>query len=522
MKSALAYIRISDDEQSHFSIEGQQRHIMEYCERAGIHLHECFIDNGYSAKDFNRPAWKRLKELLKSQPGQHTYLIVYKYDRMIRNAMEGLSQIAELEKKHQLTIISVCENLGLNPHSPYFKKVRADILVNAEFERDVISHRVRFGMNQAMRNGRYLHQAPFGYTNSRDAEDKPLLVINEAQAKIVQFIYDQYVQLTPQQRILQEARAMGFTHTGKSALTKILRNPIYAGMVRATSFEGQPAELVDAVHEPIVSRSLWWTAQKMLDMQVKVMAPKITSEAMPLRGFLRCENGHVLTGCLSTGKSGQKFPYYKCNQCSQSLSAGKAHADLDQILESLSLLPEESEFLLLMVKDILASARKEYTTKLAAVEKRISACQRTIESIEDKFVRDSISQATYERQMKKYHEQLHYLNMERDTIVPVNDFTDVDIQDAINKIANLPSVYNASTVYEKLDLMAEIFPMGLIRSKNEYRTPTVAPMLAMKATSNVPLKITGIPSTDGIPPSGPQENQIEHFLRFMNRMPMTA
>lgn len=173
MKRAFAYIRISQEDQSNFSLSGQRKMNTEYAEKHGIDIIQTFVDDGYSAKNFNRPQWKQLEAALSANKTTIDYLIVTKYDRLIRNAAEGLAFIEKLEQRWNIKLLSVMENFFIDPHSPYFFKMRADLLVTAEFERRVISDRSKFGTWSAKSQGRFIGPAPFGYLNVRDEGNKP-------------------------------------------------------------------------------------------------------------------------------------------------------------------------------------------------------------------------------------------------------------------------------------------------------------------------------------------------------------
>lgn len=519
MKQALAYIRISDDEQSHFSIEAQHRHIQEYCQRHSITLHQSFTDEGFSAKNFNRPAWIELKSTLDRQRGKFGYLIVYKYDRMIRNAMEGLSQLHELEQKHKLTIISVCENLGLDPHSPYFKKVRADILVNAEFERNVISDRVRTGMNQAYTSGRYLHQAPFGYTNARDEQDKPILSIDPGRSRVVQSIFSDYASGRRMIDIEAMARAAGLATKGKCIIRKILTNPVYAGMVRVTPFRGEPSKLVPGIHEPIVSKELWWAIQSKLESSSKPLAPKVTSEAMPLRGIIKCENGHPFTGCMCAGKSGKKWPYYMCNKCAKkiTISAAKCHSDLHDIIQSISI-SELFDATVKRARQMMDERLRDNSYRIHQLEKTIRDAENVVVATEDKFIRDAISPETYSRQIKRHSETLAAAKSELSSRTMDADHMHELFDQNLHKLADLAAIYEMATIDQKADLIRLIFPQGLIRLKHTYQTPRITSALRLKPTPDAKIEIQENLCTKDSPLGGPWGDEIKPLLQLIQRI----
>ena len=193
MKIAYQYIRISQEDQSNFSLSGQEKMNLDYAAKHNIRVVKTFIDDGYSAKNFDRPQWRQLEKELSKNKNQIDYLIITKYDRLIRNAAEGLAFIEKMEQKWNIKLLSVMENFFIDPHSPFYFKFRADILVNADFERRQISDRSRFGVWAARSQGRFVGKAPLGYDNARDEKDKPIIIINEHQRPVIEQVFDDFL-----------------------------------------------------------------------------------------------------------------------------------------------------------------------------------------------------------------------------------------------------------------------------------------------------------------------------------------
>lgn len=156
MKQAYEYRRISEKEQSNWSLSGQGSTNHDFAARNGIEIVQNFQDDGKSARNFDRPGWKELMEALRRNHRNIDFLIVAKYDRIIRNVAEGLATIERIEQRWGVKVLSVMENISIPVHSPFFFKLRADMLVNAEFERRVISDRSKFGTMQAKAQGRFI------------------------------------------------------------------------------------------------------------------------------------------------------------------------------------------------------------------------------------------------------------------------------------------------------------------------------------------------------------------------------
>lgn len=514
MKTAISYTRISTEDQSHFSIDGQLAQIRTYCQHNGISIAREFIDSGFSAKNFHRPGWQQLKEYLKAERGRIGFLIVFKYDRMIRNAMEGLAQLQELERTYKLTIISVSENLGLSPFSPYFKKVRADILVNAEFERDQISERVRSGMNQANKSGRYLHQAPFGYINSRDEQNKPILVIDPVKAEIIRTMFFEFADGIPQKLIFDKAKAAGLNHRGKQPVKKLLTNPLYCGLIKVPAFHGEPETLTKGIHQAIVSPELFYFVQAEFKKKSKTVI-KAAHPSFPFRGVIKCNKGHLLTACYCTGKTGRKWPYYKCNHCGGTYNADKSNALLLQILKGLKL--NQS-----LVQDLITATKIEFNKRMATISDRkkeisgqIAAIQHKIEVIENKLFTQIISDETYTRHMTSLSTELAQLQTMKTQITSSANFSDKLERLIESGIDDISKVFQSTNITDQQHMLRLIFPRGLILLKGSYQTPSLLPILSPVPSISGLLQIKGADEYSSAPFGGPAGAEIKLFVEFI-------
>ena len=62
---AIGYIRLSDEDQSNYSLEGQERQIKDYCSRNNLELLKIYKDNGESSYTFDRKAFGALEREIK-------------------------------------------------------------------------------------------------------------------------------------------------------------------------------------------------------------------------------------------------------------------------------------------------------------------------------------------------------------------------------------------------------------------------------------------------------------------------
>lgn len=87
MKSAYLYVRVSTDEQKRkgYSLIEQEERLLHHCEINHIKVRGVYRED-YSAKDFNRPEWKKLLQVIKKNKQRTEENILFnKWDRFSRN-----------------------------------------------------------------------------------------------------------------------------------------------------------------------------------------------------------------------------------------------------------------------------------------------------------------------------------------------------------------------------------------------------------------------------------------------------
>lgn len=157
--------------------------------------------------------------------------------------------------------------------------------------------------------------APFGYTKRRNESDELILVVDPVRAEIVRRIFAEYLAGQTQLTIARGLAADGVsTERGgrwhQGTVANILRNPIYAGMLRDGD-EGY----CDGVHEPIVDRDTWHQAETLRKAKARTHKRGRPSSGMHLfrKGLLRHgECGGTMMPRTSRNRNGSLEESYVC------------------------------------------------------------------------------------------------------------------------------------------------------------------------------------------------------------------
>ncbi len=301
---AALYVRVSTRYQvDKDSLPFQRKKLKEYLKFLGITRFTIFEDDGYSAKNTDRPEYQKMMSGIRR--GQFTHLIVWKVDRISRNLLDFAEMYEEL-KKHGVTFISLNEQFDTS--TAIGEAMLKIILIFAELERKMTAERVMGIMLDRAENGLWNGgHIPIGYRlDEGDAFPVPDW---NGEAELVKMIFDKYEETRSTTQIARMLYRDGIrgrrggTWTSK-VIHDMIRNPFYIGTyrynVRETSRGTIKPESEWIVrknnHTPIISEEQFARCNKIMDKN----ASRNTAE------FRNCYT-HTFAGLLRCGTCGGGF-----------------------------------------------------------------------------------------------------------------------------------------------------------------------------------------------------------------------
>lgn len=108
MKNVALYARVSTEDQAlkGFSLDGQLEKLHSYCDARDWDVAGEYVDNGYSGRDTNRPAYR---EMLRGIDAWDA-LLVMKMDRVHHNSKNFMVMMETL-REHDKEFVSMTESL---------------------------------------------------------------------------------------------------------------------------------------------------------------------------------------------------------------------------------------------------------------------------------------------------------------------------------------------------------------------------------------------------------------------------
>jgi len=183
-KITALYCRLSNDDDNvgeSNSISNQKAILTEYAQKNNFTNTRCWVDDGYSGTNFNRPAFKEMAEMIKQK--QISTLIVKDSSRLGRNYIETGNLVEMILPQYDVRFIAINDNTDSQYGLDDMFSVRN--LFNEFFPKDTSKKVKNVKRMQAERGERTGGSAPYGYYSI----DKKLYV-NEETAPVVKKMFN--------------------------------------------------------------------------------------------------------------------------------------------------------------------------------------------------------------------------------------------------------------------------------------------------------------------------------------------
>ena len=344
-KIVALYCRISLDDggdNESMSISNQKLMLKEFAEKNGMFQYEYYVDDGYTGRNFNRPAFQRM--IADIEAGKIGCVITKDLSRLGRNYIEAGSYIEIFFPKHNVRYIAITDGVDSLTRQEMditpFKNILNDM-----YSRD-ISKKVLSGIMIRSKQGKFCGGTPpLGLM--RDPEDKGHLIIDPKTAPIIRKIYDYALDglgcMRISKKLMEEKipvthvksnteRQENYYYWAGSRISHILRNPFYKGAhlvfrthqkgIRSNTYNIIPREeweIIENCHEAIVSPEEWDKVQELIDRR-----PTIQGNSCPYYNIF-----HGLVYCATCGKSLQ-VRYEKVGRTNKNRFTGEQREPIDK------------------------------------------------------------------------------------------------------------------------------------------------------------------------------------------------
>lgn len=461
--NAVLYIRVSTDEQAKYgySIDMQQNQCFNFAQKEGYNVTGIYIDDGYTARNANRPKYKQLLEDIKHRKNNIDAVIVWRCDRMVRSNSIYHSQIVPKFGQYGVLLLSATENNDVN--NPYGRYIRNNQINNAELESELTSIRTIENLKEKARQGYFPGSIPpVGYIReklSKEQGGKKIIVPDKQKAPYVKEVFKLYTQGGyTYKEIARILAKKGFTHNNKPCNRKLVENILtkyHCFYVGKFMYKGEP---YDGKHEPILTPIEYANFKRVREANY---APKSKKHSFIYRGLIKCSvGGKVLVGEEQTGanKSGN-YQYYRCHHCPLKLNCKKIikAATIDKVVLDVikSLTITEKDFLELKddLKNIMYTNHAINEERLNQIMPQIKKLENRLLALYDDKIDGLISEEFYKEKRNLWQNQIDDLTIELTALKNTQKEVFKRIESVLELSKNLAGAYSRQSDEKKARLL---------------------------------------------------------------------
>jgi site-specific DNA recombinase len=478
MKNSIIYTRVSTAEQAElgYSLKAQENLCSDYAKRNNYNILKVFSEKGESAKTTNRTVLKSALAYLKANKRKVDALIIYKMDRLSRNIYDSLTIRLTL-KKMEIDIKSVTEPFDDSPFGNFTATLFSSI---AQLDNDIRSERTKLGMAQAIKEGRWLWNAPFGYkTIYRD--QKSYLEPSE-DASTVKKIFRDFLSGKKQFEICIDLKKQGID-ISKQHLNSILKNYLYIGKIKTKLSD----EIVTGLHKPLIDEISFYKVQDILNPTKKRSYNVKYQDRFPLKKFLKCPIcNRNLAGSYSRGRN-KRYAYYHCvtKGCTyKPIPVVQAEYLFTQYLKFFEMKKDVIDKIFDDIKTYLEKRQKDNKNAVSKIKKEITFLEEKKKKVEDLVIDGTFDRKTYTAKRDEIEKDLISKKIQLDdydkTIINPSEL----VEYGKRFLYNLSSLWQNLDTPRKIQFQDMLFPEGIYLENGKFRTTKISTILRVIEDKN--------------------------------------
>ena len=382
-----------DDDKQVMSIAAQLFELREHARKENLEILEEFQESK-SAKSPGREVFNQM--MMRVERGEAQGLIAWHPDRLARNSIDGGRIIYAVDTSRIQSLRFPTFWFEPTPQGLFMLQVAFG---QSKYYSDNLKQNVERGMRQKLRRGEWLTRAPFGYVNNprtRNIEPHP------AKSKIIVRAYREYSKgtytLESMAQFLAEhgVAQLAGKPLAKASVKRLLTNRAYLGFTKHYD------EYFPGIFAPILSPTLFEAVQKKLEERAHPRHSKV-SHNFRFTGLFRCGECHsMITAQWCTGKSGNRYRYYRCTKknghCSQKYLQEDALAlQLKEQLQSVALPDDWADYMLSQVANWDKEVKQSSGSRAERMIIQSKDTERKLDALVDLHLNGDIERETYLR-----------------------------------------------------------------------------------------------------------------------------
>lgn len=419
------YCRLSRDDHNgsleSMSIANQRQVLTDYVNEKGWKLEECYIDDGWTGTNFNRPDFKRM--IHDAEIGRINCIVTKDLSRLGRNYVEAGYYTEEYFIEHDIRFIAV--NDGIDTIKDDNDIAAFHHVLNEIYPKQV-SKKVRQVKKKSAEQGKFMgSQAPYGYMKS--PEDKHILIVDDEAAVIVRRLFKDFANGDSARMMADKLNKEGvstprFYHYekegktnplseqknvwGSATITQLLKNQAYIGNMvqgkrQVVSFKTKKMRtvspenwiVVENTHEPLVEKELWDRVQKRFNRHHHTVVRRTKNDMVGLySGMIKCADCGMPLAYMRKQLKDREKGVYRCSKYNNNGSKACSSHYINEDYISTFILNDIRNYANLAVTDrenladrLYKALKKSNRGEMSSVKTKIKAIETRLLELNDRI-----------------------------------------------------------------------------------------------------------------------------------------
>lgn len=340
------YIRLSKEDDNiaegeSESVNNQKNLLINYANSQDYKIYDTYVDDGYTGTNFNRPAFQRMLEDIKS--GKINMVITKDLSRLSRDYIGTGEYVEKWFPAHDVRYIALTDNIDTFIDSSNNDIAPFKAILNDMYAKD-LSKKIRTALHTMQQDGKWVGGCtPYGYIT--DPNNKNKLIVHELEGIVIKRIFNlinEGKKINEIKNLLNEenvptfavSRGRNFKRSGNAGdiyglwcnttIKKILQNRLYTGDMiqnrrsrvsykyrKIISNASDKWIIVENTHEALIEREVFDKIQKLLPKNQQRQDKK---EIFLLDGLLKCYECGSSLGIRARDTKRKNKSYTVCNK----------------------------------------------------------------------------------------------------------------------------------------------------------------------------------------------------------------
>lgn len=473
---AVIYTRVSGARQKeNTSLESQNEFCTAYATKAKFEISAYFGGTNESAKTDDRKEFQKMLTFVRQK--KISNIIVYSIDRFSRAGSSAISTVEKLQKQG-INVISVTQPMDTKTSTgTFFQNMN---LLFSKYDNDQRKEKTITGMKQRLLQGFYIGNAPIGFKNARDEQNRPILIHSE-KAKLIRKAFEwKATESLSNVEILKRLKTYG-VNLNPPRLTIMFRNPVYCGLIANSLLDGQ---VVKGNHKPIVSKAMFLKVNNINAKNGGGFKHTKNNIHLPMKGFITCDTCQKpITGYT---EKIYKINYYRCNAkgCSGYSRADQLNEKFKNLLRTFQIDKRLIAPLKVQMNYVFEYHNESNKDAVEQLKYNLKSIKDKLEKVEERFVYGEINMELYTKFSKK-------LKLEEEAILKEIQNNSIEksklnfyLENTIKLLTNLLKNWELSNYVDKQKLQNLLFPHGIRynREKDSYLSFEANPVVSLMSS----------------------------------------